>query len=798
MNTILRKIKFRFAPIKVPIIDWLPEYNKAIFISDLGAGLTVFFLIVPQSMAYALVSGLPTVYGLYSSTIPLFVYALLGTSRQISMGPMAITSLLLGVVCQKSGYEDGTDGYIKVAMNMSMLVGLILFLVGVCKLGTLINLLSNSVLTGFISGSAVVIVVNQIKYLLGFHAPRFPYLHQTIYYLCSHLHESNGTACALGFITLFALMAARELKKRIKVCPPGWSKTAHIIVIQLCNFSNFLALVIGMAIAKGIYDQGGSVPIVGNIPSGMMTPSFEIAPVVSLLSMLPDAVALSFVSFAGNWAISVKYAWDNHYEVDATQELIAEGLTNILGVVFHSFVVSGGLGRSAVNADSGAKTQIASCITAFCVLICLLFFTSLLYYIPMASLGAVLQVAVFPLFNYQEMLHSYRVDRRDCFVMVLTCLSTMFIGVAEGLYIGIATSTLMVVWTTAFPIIAHLGRLDAGKARSNTISTLFSFKQGEPSGGSAAVATSQNSVLEPNMVQEEVTWGPGEHHYYRNVERYPEAVQIPGFAIVRMDASLYYANSAYFKETIIAASKGEYHSNKDVPIKKVIIDASAWVSMDLAAVKTLFELQKELATAKPPVVLAIAAAKAVIRDQLKKAKFVSVLGRENLNMSIDDAILTPTSLERSAVNRDIHNEVVEGSAAFLENGEGGRVSDCDMEMVGVGLSGRSGRGTTASVAAVNDSLMSGVDDSEYNGGAIERRAKSVSTSKKITTLLTSALRSSSGMGGGVSVNEYIQVDDEGTPLSPSSSNGSVSSGGGGVNNNDTVRGAVVCNPMYSV
>lgn len=311
-----------FAVMEVPILDWLPNYTKELFYQDLSAGLTVFVFMVPQGMAYAILAGMPPVYGLYASTFPLIIYALLGTSRQLSIGPMAITSLLLGVACQKSGHEDESPEYIHIAMNVSMLVGLITYLMGFCRMGTLSNLISASVLSGFLTASALVIAVNQLKYIFGLKMPRFAYPHQTIFYVLSHLNECQGWDVLLGILSLFVLLGVRELKKKYKAPDPsdqGWKARLKRAVFMLSNLTSFFAIILGSIIARSISLAGGTVRIVGDVPRGMLSPGFAFVPFEQLTSLVPSAIAISFVAFAGNWAVAKKYAQKNKYHVDATQ-----------------------------------------------------------------------------------------------------------------------------------------------------------------------------------------------------------------------------------------------------------------------------------------------------------------------------------------------------------------------------------------------------------------------------------------------------------------------------------------------
>ncbi|RYH26438.1 sulfate permease, partial [archaeon] len=546
MNDLLSTVRqIPFTWLQVPIIDWLPEYTKEKFYKDLTAGVTVFVFMVPQGIAYAMLAGMPPAYGLYSSIVPLYLYAILGTSRQLSIGPMAITSLLLGVSCQKFGFDDESPEYIQIAMNISMLVGLITFFLGMFRMGTLVNLLSHSVLVGFLTASSLIIAINQLKYIFGIDMPRFAYVHQTLYYLLTHLQDTNVYAFLLGFFSWLVLVLIRVWKNRYK---PTAESTLYgkcsLVLYALANMSSFLVILLGSFIARVIIQAGGNVHIVGTIPLGLLTPGFAFIPFPSLLHIFPTSLAISFVAFAGNWAVTRKYSIQYNYEVDATQELLGEGFTIIVGVLFNAFVVSGGLARSAVNAEAGAVTQISGVITASFILLAVLTLTSSLYYIPMSSLAAVIEVSIISMLDFTSMRNAYHVDKRDCMVMVATFLFTFFIGVSEGLFAGMFLSIAVVMRSAAFPSVVHLGRLSSGL-------------------------------------------------YYKNVLRFPEAEQIPGVAIIRMDASLFFGNCTHFKQAVKSAAYGVHHS-KSVSIHTVIVDASAWIDIDLAGIQTLLELKDEL------------------------------------------------------------------------------------------------------------------------------------------------------------------------------------------------------------
>lgn len=574
------------APILVPILDWLPNYALVDLSNDLVAGITVFVLLIPQGMAYSIVAGLPPVYGLYAAAFPPFIYAMLGTSRHLSLGPMALTSLMLQLAVHDQGYLEGTEEYIQVALNITMLVGIISYLIGAFRLGVVVNFLSQSVLSGFVSGSSCVIMLSQMKYILGIPTPKFKYSHQVIVHLCENISHANLNAMSIGITAWVLLYATKLLRAKYKKLANDYIFVKIIYILS--NASSLISIIITSIIARNISQAGGIIQLVGYVPVGLRTPGFAFLGFETILKVIPSSTVIAVVAFTGNWAVAKKFAYMLDYEVCATQELIATGLTNIIGVFFSSFIVSGGIARTAVNVESGARTQLSGCIAATLIILALLFFTKWFYFIPMAILGAIINVSVVSLIDFDDMMNAYKIDKQDFAVMVCTFLCTFFVGISEGIFVGVLVSIFRVIKTSAYPHIAHLGKLPEGD------------------GG-----------------------------HFRDVERFCHAKQIPNVAIVRMDASLYFANCQYFKEVCIKASKGRFHSSPD-PIHLVVLDTSAWINIDLSGLKVLNEIHADLLA--NGIQLAFALAKGPLRDDLRRTKFIEKLGEKFMHMSIEDAI----------------------------------------------------------------------------------------------------------------------------------------------------------------
>ena len=567
----------------------------------------MFVFLVPQGMAYSLLAGMPPIYGLYSSIVPLFIYAVLGTSQQLSIGPMAITSLLLGVTAQSYGFEEESADYINIVINLSLVVGLCMFVLGLLRLGSLANLISESVLVGFLTASALVIALNQVKYILGISVPRFTYTVETMYYILTHLDKSNGNAASLGIATMLLLYGVRYWKQNYKANAERMKSLAFRAMLVFSKMSNFLCIIFGSLIAYGILEGGTYIDIVGHVPSGLKPPQFESVGLSESIKLIPAALALSFVAFAGNWAVARKYAAERDYHVDATQELIAEGLAVAVGAFFNCFAGSGGLARSAVNAESGALTQLSSLVVAIMMLISVQCLTSLFYYIPMCVLAAVIEISIISMVDFDSMIKAYKVHRSDCLVMSCTFLFTFFVGVTEGLFAGIFLSIAVILYNSAFPYVAHLGKLP------------------DSEGGA-----------------------------YKDTVRFKVAAQVPGVSIIRMDSTLFFANAGHFKEIALQAAVGKFHNARS-PIYKIIIDASCWTDIDLTGVKTLFDLK--VAFDKLNIKMCIAGAKWKVRDKLRKNAFMPGQTKHYNYFSVDDAMCEVDRSETSSL-LGLHDEVL--------------------------------------------------------------------------------------------------------------------------------------------
>jgi SulP family sulfate permease len=403
------------------------------------AGITVAVLLIPQGMAYALIAGLPPIYGLYASLTPQIVYAFLGTSRQLAVGPVAMDSLLVAAGLSALSIVEPSQ-YIQMAILLALLMGAIQLLLGLFRMGFIVSFLSKPVISGFTSAAAIIIGFSQLKHLLGIQLSQSNQLHIVIESILQSNVPVHFATLIIGVLSVVLILLIKNWNRKIP--------------------SALIAVVLGISWVyfNGLDKQG--VAVVGLIPQGL--PSFQ-TPVLemdTIKQLLPTALTLALVAFME--AISVaKAIEENHKEhiVDPNQELIALGSSNIVGSFFLSYPTTGGFSRTAVNDQAGAKTGMAALITALIVGLTLMFFTQWFYYLPKAVLASIIIVAVVNLIDFKFAVRLYKKRKDEFAILVLTFLATLFLGITKGIGMGIVISLLLLVYRASKPHHAFLGRI---------------------------------------------------------------------------------------------------------------------------------------------------------------------------------------------------------------------------------------------------------------------------------------------------------------------------------------------------
>ena len=430
-----------------PILEWIQEYNKTLFKGDLSAGITVAVMLIPQGMAYAMIAGLPPVYGLYAAIFPQLIYAIMGSSRQLAVGPVAMDSLLVATTLNTMAIVDAQH-YISLAIFLAFFMGVIQVFLGLIKFGFLVNFLSKPVINGFTSAAAIIIGLSQLNHMLGVEISQgnvLQALMQSIWEVRTEIHLLT-LMITLG--SIFLIFGIKRFSKKIPV--------ALVVVILTTLLTSQLN-----------WNEMG-VGIVGTIPSGLPAFNFQWIAVEDIYPLFPMALTLSLIAFLE--AISIAKAIEvkeNKETVDPNQELIALGAANVFGSFFQSYPTTGGFSRTAVNHESGAQTGVAAIISAAVVGLTLVFFSSWFYYLPKPVLGAIILTAVINLVDLKYPYQLWSSHREEFFILLFTFLITLFMGIMEGVLLGTLASLSLMVYRSSQPHIAILGRIKGTKHYRN-------------------------------------------------------------------------------------------------------------------------------------------------------------------------------------------------------------------------------------------------------------------------------------------------------------------------------------------
>ena len=414
----------------LPLIGWLRRADAGSHRADVLAGLTVAAMLVPQAMAYAALAGMPPVTGLYAATVPLVAYGLLGTSGQLAFGPVAIVSLLTASTL--APLADGDPGaYVALAGVLALLVGAIQVVLGLLRAGRLTSLLSHPVVSGFTSAAAIVIATSQLDQLLGVSIGSPDGWLARIGALSGSLSQVHVPTLLVGILAILALIGGRRLGNRVPT---------PLLVVVLATAA---VPVLGLA------DAG--VAILGEVPAGLPRPALPVAPLDAAVALLPGALIIALLSYLEGISVARAIAARTRDRIDPDQELLASGAANLAAGVFQAFPVAGGFSRTAVNHSAGARTPLASIVTAVGVLLALVLLAPLLTTLPQVVLAAVVVVAVAKLVDVREAIHAWRVERTDGIALLVTFVATLTLGVELGIGVGIAVSLLLTLWRVGVP-----------------------------------------------------------------------------------------------------------------------------------------------------------------------------------------------------------------------------------------------------------------------------------------------------------------------------------------------------------
>jgi len=509
-----------------PILSWLKTYSPSFLKGDIAAGITVGIMLIPQGMAYAMIAGLPPVYGLYAALFPQIVYAIMGTSRQLAVGPVAMDSLLVAAGLGALSLTTNAE-YVALASFLALFMGTIQLLLGGLKLGFLVNFLSKPVISGFTSAAAIIIALSQLNHLLGIDIPRSNKLHELFFYLIELGPQTHLLSVLISGLGISFLLIAKKHFPKL----PG--------ALLLVFLTTFIA-------AQNNWESLG-VTLVKEVPEGLPSFVWPKAGLSQVYELFPLVLTLALIAFME--AISVAKAVEEKEKtnyLNPNQELIALGSANIVGGLFQAFPTTGGFSRTAVNHDAGAKTGVAALFSAAVVGLTLLFFTSFFYHLPTAVLGAIILVAVGKLIDLSYPKKLWKNNRAEFYVLLFAFSITLFVGIKEGILLGVFAALLYMVYQNTRPHIAVLGRI------KNT-------------------------------------------HYFKNIDRFSnEVTTFPHVLILRFDGQLFFGNQLYFKQQLSHLIKQHPESVNHLVLAAApinYIDASAMEMLSL-----LFEELKENGT----------------------------------------------------------------------------------------------------------------------------------------------------------------------------------------------------------
>ncbi|NGP88665.1 SulP family inorganic anion transporter [Fodinibius halophilus] len=428
------------------ISGWLPEYNNQKFRGDLTAGLTTGVMFIPQGMAYAVIAGVPPIYGLYAGVIPLLIYPLLGTSKTLSIGPVAIDMLIVAAGVSLLA-EPNTERYITLTILLTMMAGGLQLLMGSMRLGAVFNIFSRPVIAGFTLAAPLIIAASQLNNLLGIELPQTQYVIVIIEEVLRNIDQIHLQTFLWGGVAIILLATIKHIKP---IFP-----------------ASVLILGGSIIISWGISAGNVGIQLVGDIPMGL--PSFALPEINfnNMRELLPTALTLALVQFMSVASLGQTFAKRNNYIIDANHELIAIGASNFFGSLFKSIPVSGSFSRSAASDQANVKTPLANVITSAVIIATLLLLTPIFYYLPMPILAAIIIVSALNLIDISEFKFLYTTKRSEGLIAIFTAVCTLLIGIQEGILLGVVASMIHMLYKYSRPNVAELGILPGTRLFKN-------------------------------------------------------------------------------------------------------------------------------------------------------------------------------------------------------------------------------------------------------------------------------------------------------------------------------------------
>ena len=545
----------------LPILDWGRNYRRDTFTSDMVAAVIVTIMLIPQSLAYALLAGLPAEMGLYASILPLVAYAIFGTSRALAVGPVAVVSLMTAAAIGKLGLASPAE-YAAAAIVLAFLSGLVLLALGVFRLGFLANFLSHPVIAGFITASGILIATSQLKHVLGISASG-QNLVEIVGSLLENIGQINLPTVVIGAASVAFLFWVRKgLKPLLRAAGMGprladlLAKAGPVAAVAVTTLATW---------AFGLHERG--VAIVGTIPQGLPPLTLPRFDWELWSSLFGSAVLISIIGFVESVSVAQTLAAKRRQRIDPDQELIGLGASNIAASVSGGYPVTGGFARSVVNFDAGAETPAAGAFTAVGIALAALFLTPLLFFLPKATLAATIIVAVLSLVDFRILRHTWNYKRADFAAVSATIALTLIFGVETGVSAGVLLSILLYLYRSSRPHVAEVGLV------------------------------------------------PGTEHF-RNIKRH-RVRTVPSLVTLRIDENLYFANARFLEDYILNRVV------EDRAVRDVVLMCSAVNEIDTSALESLEAINHRLR--EMGIRLHLSEVKGPVMDRLQRTDFLEHL-----------------------------------------------------------------------------------------------------------------------------------------------------------------------------
>ena len=547
----------------LPLFRWLPDYTTEALRGDATAGLTVGVMLIPQGMAYAVIAGMPPIYGLYAGLVPLLIYPLIGSSRHLALGPVSIDMLIIAAGVEAVA-EAGTERYIALAILLTAMVGLLQMTMGAMQLGFVANLLSRPVIAGLTTAAAFVIAFSQIGSLLGLELGRSQYIHVLLIEAVQSAGDTHLLTLGIGAASIVLLTVLPRLLPQVPEA---------LVVVVAGTLAGW---------GFGLREQG--VSVIGSIPQGLPAPELWTLSFSDLNTLLPAAITLALVQFMKDISLDRIFAARHGYTIDANRELIGVGAGNFFGSLFQSIPASGSFSRSAVNEQSGAQTALANVFAAGVIALTLLFLTPLFYHLPTPVLAAIIVVSGFGLFDLRELRSLFKARRRDGYIALFTAGCTLFIGIQEGILLGIGASVVAMLYRISRPNVAELGHV------------------------------------------------PGTR-LFRDLDRFEQAARLRDIMILRVDAAFSFANAEYFKDFILEKSEREGRN-----VEVVIVDGSSINGLDTTAIDALFSVTESLEA--EGIELHLTGLIGPVREVVRRSGLHALLGENKFHLDPHEAVVS--------------------------------------------------------------------------------------------------------------------------------------------------------------